>query len=152
MKRAATALAIWSVAAVPALATSFCDGIEALQSAATERQAGAAFPDALTMQLPDGTIASCDYALELGTGWAVHCAWGFGYRAPEASDVFAGVLEGMTACYGPQIAADTAVNHPDSFDLRQFAVDEGTASVSLKDKGALQETFVFIRVSARPGI
>lgn len=132
------------------MATTFCEGIDTLQHVATLRQAGADYPDVPTMQLPGGRAASCDFALELGTGWAVHCAWGFGYRAPEAAAAFTGVLEAMTTCFGPQIAVDAAVNHPDSFDLRQFDIAGGAASVSLKDKGALQETFVFIRVSARP--
>ena len=45
-------------------------------------------------------------------------------------------------------AAD--VNHPDSFDQKVFDVGAGRVSVSLKDKGALQQTYIFVRATAKP--
>ena len=38
------------------------------------------------------------------------------------------------------------VNHPDSYDLRQYAWEGGVVSLSLKDKGALGATMVFLRM------
>jgi hypothetical protein len=78
----------------------------------------------------------------------VHCNWTFPYRAPEAEIAFETVVADMTACLGPQavMSKDQSVNHPDAYDLRMFRLDGQEFAVSLKDKGALQQTLVFIRV------
>jgi hypothetical protein len=44
------------------------------------------------------------------------------------------------------MATDQSVNHPDAYDLRLFRLDGAEFAVSLKDKGALQQTLVFLRV------
>ena len=37
------------------------------------------------------------------------------------------------------------VNHPDSYDLHEWRTPSGTYAISVKDKGALNRTLVFLR-------
>lgn len=91
------------------------------------------------------TDADCSTSLVLGGGTSFDCAWGYDYRSVEASEAFE-VLVGQVAECGDLITAqDQQVSHPDSYDLRQFSVDGKEVSVSLKDKGALNQTYVFFR-------
>ena len=53
---------------------------------------------------------------------------------------------GIARCEpGGPAGPDARVNHPDSYDLREWIADSGTWSVSVKDKGALGQTLVFLR-------
>ena len=62
------------------------------------------------------------------------------------------MLDGVTSCFGAGavVSSDTGVNHPDTYDLQMFRTVAGTVSVSLKDKGALQQTYVFLRIEKTP--
>jgi len=64
---------------------------------------------------------------------------------------FEATKQGLAACLGPDAkeTTDQIVNHPDAYDLREFELDGSTYAVSLKDKGALQQTYVFLRVPQR---
>ena len=61
--------------------------------------------------------------------------------------VFEDFLHRVSDCGAPIVQTGPLVSHPDSYHLRQFQVDEKTVSVSLKDKGALAQTYVFLRVT-----
>jgi hypothetical protein len=120
---------------------AFCDQLQSLMV-----QAG----DGVTtsFHLSSRTLAQVDCAPSRGLGGTVslHCAWPFEYRSMQSLDAFESLLGQVAACANP-IAADTSsVNHPDSYDLRQFSSGVGVISVSPKDKGALNQTYVFLRV------
>lgn len=101
-----------------------------------------------TLALPDGTKGTCSTSLDLSGARAQNCRWPFAYRAPEATEAFNAVLQATTACLDVQPVSDQDVNHPDSYDLRTFHTDTAQIAVSIKDKGALQQTYVFLRIAA----
>lgn len=95
--------------------------------------------------------ATCQQSLTL-SGAASHvCHLSFEYRAPEAQGSFDRWSRLLLACAGAHNATliDQPVNHPDSYTLHQFDLPQAHVSVSLKDKGALQKTLVFVQVIRR---
>ena len=76
-----------------------------------------------------------------------HCRWPFEYRDVQANNSFKVILSAFQNCYAGDNAPtkDQDVNHPDYYDLRSFQTANGTLFLSLKDKGALQKTYLFIR-------
>ena len=76
------------------------------------------------------------------------CGWEFPYRAQQAYDTFDELVRGVNDCIGRQatLHSDQSVNHPDYYALRRYETEQADVSVSVKDKGALGSTFVFIRV------
>ncbi len=100
--------------------------------------------------LPDSDmIAECSASLILGGGQQVQCGWPFAYRSDEATAAFDRLNETVAACLGPDAASsrDQSVNHPDFYDLRLYHIAGRQTAVSLKDKAALQRTYVFLRIS-----
>ena len=77
-----------------------------------------------------------------------HCAWEFPYRAAPAYDTFDDLVDRLDQCIGRQatLHSDRSVNHPDFYALRRFEMEQAQVSVSVKDKAALDRTFVFVRV------
>jgi hypothetical protein len=77
-----------------------------------------------------------------------HCGWEFPYRAQHAYDTFDEFVRGVNECIGQHatLHTDRSVNHPDYYALRRYETEQADVSVSVKDKGALGSTFVFIRV------
>lgn len=94
-------------------------------------------------------IAECSTSLQFGGGQQVQCGWPFAYRSEEADVAFARLNETVAACLGPDAAVsrDQSVNHPDFYDLRLYQIGGRETAVSLKDKAALQQTYVFLRIS-----
>ncbi len=85
-----------------------------------------------------------------GEPW-VFCRWQHGYRAPEASAQFDAWRDRLDTCFDASRASDDdAVNHPDSYALHQVRGQGAVLSVSLKDKAALDATFVFLRIEPGP--
>ena len=117
---------------------------------------GVAFADDfctdLTSLARDGTPvidAKCTRSLGLGGVVSHTCAWGFDYRSEDATEAFEDLLQDVSACAAELALDEPSVSHPDSYDLRQFEMPEAIISVSLKDKAALSETYVFLRTEAR---
>lgn len=81
-----------------------------------------------------------------------HCGWEFPYRAKQAYDAYDEFVQQVNGCIGQHatVHADQSVNHPDFYELRRYELEQATVSVSVKDKGALGSTFVFIRVQGAP--
>jgi hypothetical protein len=81
-------------------------------------------------------------------GSAYHCGWEFPHRAQEAYDRFDDLVRRVDACIGRDVVGqnDRNVNHPDTYALRRYETPRAEVSVSLKDKSALEQTFVFIRI------
>ena len=99
------------------------------------------------------TLAGASYCLvtkKSKRNW-YHCGWEFPYRAKRAYDTFDEFVAGMTECIGQNatLHTDQRVNHPDYYASRRYEMEQANVSVSVKDKGALGSTFVFIRVQGR---
>jgi hypothetical protein len=95
--------------------------------------------------------ADCHRSLSETGAKQLHCKWGFEYRDKAARRFFESLIADVADCLGPKAVRgnDLGVNHPDSYDLRIFRLKGLEYAVSLKDKGALQQTFVFLRVPQR---
>ena len=132
-------LALMLIAATPAFSNPFCTQLSAL------------FQQSKNMALPApfGTPAKCSTSLAQSGQTSINCAWPFAYRASDATQAFDALIDDVPACFETQQAAinDKDVNHPDFYDLRIFEVPEGEIGISLKDKGGLQKTYVFLRVT-----
>lgn len=78
-----------------------------------------------------------------------YCAWKFDYRDAEATSAFYSLSVRLRSCAATVLSAggDAAVNHPDSYVLQQYETDQGTVSLSIKDKAGLHSTYVFLRLS-----
>jgi len=133
---------------VPALAADCA----ALDRWIMQTDVGAVEPFALASISGADIDGKCGTSLALSGARSVHCAWPFAYRAQAATQTFVQVSELLSRCLDADSPAsdDQIVNHPDSYDLRVFVTDQVTVSVSLKDKGALQQTFVFLRAERPP--
>lgn len=144
MNRASILLVALCVAS-PVFADGFCDRLDGLIQGQT-LDAAMTFPNSAV------EAESCRPSLGLGGTKAVNCAWPFDYRAPEARAKFEQMVARVETCLGTGAAAekDGLVNHPDSYDLRTYAIPTGSVAVSLKDKGALQKTYVFLKVERTP--
>jgi hypothetical protein len=137
------AIATLAIIASEATADTFCTQMEAMAQPGSEA----------TLTLPTTLRpAECRVSQLLGRGQERNCHWAFPYRSTEARDAFADVLDAVTACLGPDIkvTTDQSVNHPDAYDLRLINHNGKQYAVSIKDKGALQQTLVFVRFPVEP--
>ena len=129
----------WSLAvvtsamlALPALASN-CVVIEKIDGYASAKAAPLA--------------ATCTTFLTETTKTGVSCHWVFDFRDAEARAFAADIWDTLKVCRdGVSLEEDQRVNHPDSYDLQSWRTREGTYSISIKDKGALNQTFVFLRL------
>ena len=82
---------------------------------------------------------------------AYYCAWAFPYRAELAGETFNSLARDVEDCIGTGATAQGAqsVNHPDTYDVRRFQTEEADVSVAIKDKVALDATYVFLRIHGR---
>ena len=129
-----------AIATGSAARADFCQHIRALDGQSRD----------ITLVLPTtGTSAKCTRSLVLSGGSQVHCGWAFAYRASEATLAFQYLVSTVSACPGAaaHVTADLDVNHPDFYDLQTFRLGGQEIGVSLKDKAALSETYVFLRVA-----
>ena len=124
---------------------------EAGQCALITNWAGGKDLDISALITADGP-AQCGSSLAISGAKSVHCAWPFAYRAAAALDGFDQLVEQVEGCLGGSGdgIGDQSVNHPDSYDLREFKIEGGSVAVSLKDKGALQQTYIFLRAEHQP--
>ena len=137
--RFATVLVL-SMTAGTAAQADLCKGILALGSQGADI--------ILTLPGTDET-AQCTRSLVLSGGSQVHCGWAFSYRATAATNAFEHLVNTVTGCLGgaAHVTADQDVNHPDFYDLQTFQLNGREIAVSLKDKAALSQTYVFLRVA-----
>lgn len=90
--------------------------------------------------------ATCATYLTVDATTGASCHWSFAFRDAAALDFSDSLLDQLKACRtGMAKGADQQVNHPDSYDLRQVQGEDGTYAISVKDKGALNLTLVFLR-------
>ena len=145
-----SSIIVFPIAAADTVSTSeFCINMNVLTL-----QAGSNFfrnaPEttALVTPRPLPDAEKCMMAQSLSGGNAYHCSWKFPYRDVAANVTFNTFNQMMRDCFSDGVEAieDLGVNHPDSYHQRQFFVDQAVVRVSIKDKGTLQETYVFISV------
>lgn len=93
-------------------------------------------------------VAECRPSLGIGGVRTIHCMLEYPYRSQAATETFEALLHDLTLCLGPTATQtmDQIVNHPDAYELREFDLRGRVYAVSIKDKGALQQTLVFVRV------
>lgn len=132
----AIGLACVALLPLPALANPFCDLLSTLS-------VGAAI-------VPEG--ATCQTSLLMSGQTQRNCYWSYPYRSAEAGSAFAEYASKLAMCLGPEAvrSVDQSVNHPDAYELHLFELNGAEYAVSLKDKGALQKTLVFLRVPVAP--
>ncbi|MFK7838361.1 MAG: hypothetical protein AB8B60_19300 [Sulfitobacter sp.] len=93
-----------------------------------------------------GKSATCTTSRTLGQGASNNCYWSFGLRDEAAGAAFEAVSQLVAACAdAPMTIEGASVNHPDSFDQITGRIGGKAVSVSLKDKGGLGQTVVFLR-------
>ncbi len=91
--------------------------------------------------------ATCSVA-EQTSGETLFCYAEHPFRSETATVQATRIETEINACFNaPTRRADTEVNHPDSYVARWFDVDGARISLSVKDKGALGKTLVFLRVA-----
>lgn len=91
--------------------------------------------------------ATCQTALQT-TGEALVCHSEHPFRSETAIALAAEIEAEIAACFdAPARQADTGVNHPDSYVARWFDVGAARIHLSVKDKGALGKTLVFVRAA-----
>tara|TARA_R110002094_G_scaffold184797_9_gene161549 strand:+ start:3045 stop:3434 length:390 start_codon:yes stop_codon:yes gene_type:complete len=103
---------------------------------------------ALSSDIPEvaGVTASCSRSVAMGGGTSWDCYWRFEYRSVAASQSFKYLADVLAQCAsGPVNAERSSVNHPDSFDQIIGTAFGRQLSVSLKDKGGLGQSLVFLR-------
>lgn len=99
---------------------------------------------AATLGAPEGAICATYLASAGTTGTSCH--WRFSFRDVAANTLSDDLWRQLTSCRrGASPDAEQPVNHPDSYDLREWRTAEGTYAISVKDKGALGLTLVFLR-------
>jgi len=122
---------VLSALPVPARAGD-CEVIEALNHFTTSDTA------------PEGAVCSSYLTSSATTG--VSCYWSHPYRSPSAEDQASAMWEMLTKCTdGNLLTPDAQVNHPDSYDLREWAHEKGVYAISIKDKAGQDRTLVFLR-------
>ncbi|MDG2453964.1 MAG: hypothetical protein P8M63_14195 [Paracoccaceae bacterium] len=108
-------------------------------------------PDVIPEFTLAGQTVRCQHSLAIGGAASVHCAVPFDFRAPLATATFESALDDATTCGTSLDQTDPDVSHPDSYDLRRFVLPDATLQISLKDKGALSQTYIFVRLTGQGG-
>ncbi|WP_136660807.1 hypothetical protein [Nitratireductor sp. XY-223] len=89
--------------------------------------------------------ATCGTFLSQSAKTGVSCYWAFPYRDGSAERMADSLWALLQNCRpGTQLAPDWPVNHPDSFQLREWSAEGAIYRVSLKDKAGQQRTLVFL--------
>ncbi|MDJ0610886.1 MAG: hypothetical protein QNJ67_18055 [Kiloniellales bacterium] len=85
------------------------------------------------------------------SGGISYCTWTFPYRSDEAAAAFEDFADQLESCFKPEAAqgGGPGVNHPDSYAQHRYTAGPASISLSLKDKAALDSTYVSVIVSGR---
>ncbi|MBT5821491.1 MAG: hypothetical protein P8P65_09635 [Planktotalea sp.] len=90
----------------------------------------------------------CAVALIQNGKTSSFCYAMFDYRSPDAHTALVRLEAAFPDCFPTRATsgAGEVVNHPDSFDQKQFCTPEYDLSLSFKDKATLSQTLVFLRL------
>ncbi len=92
----------------------------------------------------------CSKSKVLGGGQSTDCHWMFDYRAGAARESFRAMIADLAVCVDGDLTKEAkGVNHPDSFDQVTGQLGGLPVSLSLKDKGGVGQTLIFLRVATR---
>lgn len=95
--------------------------------------------------------ATCSTSRVLGGGQSIDCYWTFAFRVDAARQEFSDLSELLRLCADGEVTSEGAsVNHPDSYDQLTTQIAGRDVSLSLKDKGALNQTLIFLRAATVP--
>lgn len=113
-------------------------------------EASVNFPKDASVE-PTGAITAggtCDLSLQLDGSRVYRCYWKHAYRDADALAAFETKDRMLQTCTASKARApqDQQVNHPDSYDLRTYQAGNVRLTASIKDKAALQETYVFLAI------
>ena len=97
--------------------------------------------------LPGG--ANCGRSVGLTGSVNRHCSWSFPFRSEQAQLFFDDLDSSLSSCGDTDNNRDSEkpVNHPDTYHQIAYTNGDVSVTVSLKDKSALGETYVFLRVA-----
>ncbi len=126
----------------------FCDRLD--QAMAITRSDDAKAETVTDLLLGFGpSVPNCAFSIDLSGAKSANCHWAFSYRSDDSAMQFTEMLAELSACADPSfdIESDQHVNHPDFYDLRLLRITDGDVGLSLKDKVALEQTYVFIRLT-----
>ncbi len=126
--------AVLTAFATPLHAQPLCEALETLGQTGVADVSG----------LPP---VSCNLSHQLDGKTGMHCSWPFAYRSDASQSAFADMLDQVSACGAKIEGEQSTVSHPDSYDQRLFQVGNQIVSVALKDKSALDETYIFLSVT-----
>ena len=148
MQKIVSIYCIWFalLQALPIYAGPSCDGIEAFIKGVDQEIDPNKATELASNIIPNAE--SCVKAQVLGQGVTVNCRWGFDYRSAGLEESFEHLSDTIANCF--KITAqksDHPVSHPDYYKLRQYEASGRMISVSIKDKGALEHSFIFVSVS-----
>lgn len=126
-----------------AFADNFCADIDRLSKAA---QNGFTGP-----QTSLATAQSCLVSTNTMGRASYHCNWPFPFRDTAARATYNALGRSMRTCFSEatESAVDDGVNHPDSYEQRQFDLGHAGVRLSLKDKSQLGQTYVFVTIEGR---
>ncbi len=90
----------------------------------------------------------CSVSRDERGGKTYLCHWAFPYRDAAATTAFEALDQEVRQCFDDAVTlpTDLAVNHPDSYDLRRYQFGQAVISASLKDKAALSQSLIFLRI------
>lgn len=90
--------------------------------------------------------AICSKFLSQANSTGISCYWEFSFRDVQATQRAKAFWEKIKACReGNELEPDLKVNHPDSYELKEWVTQNGFFRVSVKDKTQLGKTLVFLR-------
>ena len=146
---AVSVLLTWPVA--QAAAADLCANVRGLAELARTGFDGKPAPDAVREIAAhvQGSDIAADCRIIIKPDTKSHmCMWTFAYRSDSAAAGFERLIGDLKSCFDGRepTREDIGVNHPDSYDASRFDIDGVRISVSIKDKAALEKTFVFLWV------
>ena len=140
-----------TILAAPAAAQTQCEAFgaltEAAQGSAADMQSATEMAEILAGAAPD----ICERARIHAAPDELICTWPFILGDTAAPALLDHLSTAIIYCVpdAVRLPPDMAVNHPDFYKLHQFEMTGAAVAVSLKDKGALGQTFVRLRLLAR---
>ncbi|MGR3614489.1 MAG: hypothetical protein ACU0BB_00420 [Paracoccaceae bacterium] len=87
----------------------------------------------------------------LSDGDALVCQWSFAYRSSHVEAAIKALVGEIENCSQAKVSGVPAgVNHPDTHTVYQYGTERMQITASLKDKAALGQSFVFLKIQDLP--
>jgi hypothetical protein len=141
---------IFTTSATSAQSNASCTTFSEIGGRSSENDltdvASALFPGGHLGTSKDEHQGTCE--ISSSDQYALTCTWQFPYRSELATNRFDTVRGLISACSDDPagFTKDQNVNHPDYYEAYYYGAGNNTLSASIKDKGALQKTLVFLRM------